>query len=299
MDNVQKAKNAKIVSVFIYSKVDKKILKKLPNVKLITTRSTGYDHIATKACKKKGISVSNVPSYGSNTVAEHTFALILGLSRKLWTAHSNLQKDKFTIDNLRGFDLHGKTIGVIGAGKIGLHVITIARAFGMHVLTTCADPIEEVAELLDFEYVELDELLKKSDIVSLHVPLTRSTKHMINKKTLKQMKKGALLINTARGGIINTRDMIDALESKRLGGVGIDVIEGEAKIKEEKQMLHEEDKREKLSLLAKEKELFGRDNVIFTPHVAFYSEEAITRILSTTVNNIDAFTQKRKVNWVV
>ena len=298
LDNVDKAKNFKIISVFVQSKIDKKILSKLPNLELIAVRSTGVDHIDLKTCKKKKICVSNVPSYGENTVAEHAFALILALSRKLWLARQKLERRDFSIDGMQGFDLYGKTIGVVGGGTIGFHVIKIAKAFGMEVIVNDLHPDTDVEDILDIEFVTIKELLKESDIVTLHVPYNKSTHHMINSRALRLMKKEALLINTSRGGVVDTNALIKALEKKKIGGAGLDVIEGEDLLKEEMEMLDAEEKREKLSDLARDEKLFTRDDVIFTPHIAFYSKEAVERILETTIDNIELFVTGREVNKV-
>ena len=233
-ENIAKAKDSSIISVFIYSQINKELLRKLPKLKLISTRSTGFDHIDLRECKKRGIIVTNVPYYGENTVAEHTFALILTLSRNIHKSYLRTLENDFSIEGLTGFDLKGKTIGIIGAGHIGLHVARIARAFGMHVRAFDIHKDEFLAEVINFKYIDLDTLLKVSDIITLHVPYNKFTHHLINKESFKKMKKGAILINTARGGVVDTDALFDALKSKRLRGAGLDVIEGEALIKEER-----------------------------------------------------------------
>ena len=298
LDNVSKARNFKIISVFTQSRIDKKILSKLPNLKLIATRSTGFDHISLKECKKRRICVSYVPTYGGNTVAEHTFALTLALSRKLWKARQKLERRDFSIDGLQGFDLHGKTIGVIGYGTIGFHVVEIAKAFGMEVIVMDLHPDLDLEEVLGIEFVTLKELLKRSDVVTLHVPYNKSTHHMINWKTLKLMKKDALLINTSRGGVVDTNALIKALEKKKIGGAGLDVIEGEDVLKEEMELLDAKEKMERISELARDERLFRREDIIFTPHIAFYSKEAVERILETTVENIEKFSEGKAINRI-
>lgn len=286
INNVNKAKDADIISIFIYSNIDKKILNKLSKLKMIATRSTGFDHIDTNECKKRGIVVCNVPSYGENTVAEHTFALILSISRNIHKAYIKTLRNDFTIEGLKGFDLKGKTLGVVGAGHIGLHVIRIAKGFGMNVLVNTIHPDPFLAEVLDFKYVSLEELLKNSDIITLHVPYNKSTHHLINKNNIKLIKKGAILINTARGSVVDTEALIEALDKKILAGAGLDVLEGEDLIKEEKQLLYDKKKIEVLGNLVKDHILLSKDNVVFTPHIAFYSQEALERILDTTIDNI-------------
>ncbi|MBI2138059.1 hydroxyacid dehydrogenase [Candidatus Woesearchaeota archaeon] len=297
-ENAGRAKGAAIISIFIYSKISKDILNKLPLLKLIATRSTGYDHIDIGACKKKGITVANVPSYGENTVAEHTFALILSLSRNVHKAYVRSMRQDYSIEGLKGFDLKGKTLGVIGAGKIGLHVIRIAKGFGMEVVAYDAFQNNFLAEVLGFSYVPLGELLKSSDIITLHVPSNNQTNHLINKRNIHTIKKGAILINTSRGSVIESSALLEALDKGTVSGAGLDVIEGEELIKEEKQILHEPKNTKALHQLAKDHLILQKDNVVFTPHIAFYSQEALERILDTTVQTIGSFLKKKKVNQV-
>ena len=298
LKNVGNVRNCEIISVFIYSKINSDILKKLPKLKLIATRSTGFDHIDLKESQKRKITVSNVPFYGENTVAEHTFALILALSRNVHKSYVRTLRGDFTIEGLKGFDLKGKTIGVIGAGRIGLHVIKIAKGFGMEVLAYDINQNKFLAEVLDFEYVCLDELLRKSDIISLHVPATPETHHLINKENIKKIKKGAILINTARGSVVDTEALIEALDKGILAGAGLDVLEGEELIKEEKQLLYDKKKLETLKELVKDHILLAKDNVVYTPHIAFYSQEALERILATTTRNILSFIEGAPENVV-
>jgi len=287
--HLSKIKDTEILSIFIYSKITPKILKKLPKLKLIITRSTGYDHISLSECKKRKIIVCNRPSYGENTVAEHTFALILALSRKLYKTRDKIIKDDFTIEGLQGFDLEGKTLGVLGAGRIGKHVIRIARGFNMKVLVHDLYQDKFLAEQLNFRYVDFKTLLKKSDILTIHVPYTKSNHHLFNNKTFKLMKKGSILINTARGQIVDNTALLKALNSKKLAGAGLDVIEGEDLIKEEKQLLYKPESFEKIKTLLQDNEIIDKENVVFTPHIAFYSKEALERIIHNTIENIKDF----------
>ncbi|MBT3408283.1 hydroxyacid dehydrogenase [Candidatus Woesearchaeota archaeon] len=298
LDNVSKIKNFDIISIFINCKVDKKILRQLPNLKLITTRSTGYDHIDIKECKKRKITVCNVPIYGENTVAEHTFALILSLSRNVHKSYIRSLKCDYSIDGLQGFDLRNKTIGVIGAGHIGHHVIKIAHGFGMDILVNDSHPDNFLLEVFDFKFVKLNELLKKSDIITIHCPLNKNTKHLINKQNMKLVKKGAILINTSRGGIVSTDALIYGLNKKILSGVALDVIEGEQLIKEEKELLHDNTSNLALKELLKDHDLLSRNNVVYTPHIAFYSKEAVERIDNATIENILGFVNKNNINII-
>jgi len=297
-ENIKKAKNADIISVFINSKINKEVIKQFPNLKMISTRSTGFDHIDTKLCRKKKIVVTNVPFYGENTVAEHTFGLILSLSRHIHKSYVRTLKDDFSIDGLTGFDLKGKTLGVIGAGHIGLHVIKIAKGFGMKVLAYDVRKNKFLSEVLGFEYSDLDNLLSHSDIITLHAPLNKYTHHIINKENISKIKKGAILINTARGGLIETEALYSALKKKHIAGAGLDVIEGEEMVREEKQRLYKEKHLKKWKQLVKDYEIFKMDNVVFTPHNAFNSKEAIKRIVDTTITNITSFLKKKPVNVI-
>jgi len=291
--NAVEARNCEIVSVFIYSTINATVLNQLENVRCITTRSTGFDHINTLLCKERGITVLNVPYYGENTVAEHTFALILALSRNVHKSYARGLKKNFSIDGLIGFDLKNKTLGVIGTGHIGLHVIRIAKGFGMHVLAYDIHHDTFLSEILHFNYASFDEVLSKSDIITLHTPYNEHTHHLINDENIQKIKQGALLINTARGGLIENEALIHALDAKILSGAGLDVLEGEEYIKEEQQCLHENCEPSQAHQIEQNKNLLSRDNVVFTPHIGFYSEEALLRILETTADNILQFTLGR------
>jgi D-lactate dehydrogenase len=294
----EELRGLQVLSVFIYSHVTREALDALPELKLIATRSTGFDHIDTEACRKRGIAVSNVPSYGENTVAEHTVALLLMLSRKVHQSVLQLRSGHVDLAELTGFDLQGKTIGVIGAGHIGLHVIRIARGFGMRVLAYDVHRDPFLADLLGFEYANMDRLLAESDIVTLHSPLTENTHHLLGREQFAKMKQGAMIVNTARGGLIDTDAMVDALESGQLGGAGLDVLEGEELIKEEKQLLQHPVDVERLRMAVRNRVLLARDNVVFTPHNAFNSKEALVRILEVTLANLEAFRAGQRANRV-
>lgn len=240
-----------------------------------------------------------MPHYGENTVAEHTFALILSLTRKICKAHERTVRGDFTLDGLRGTDLQGKTIGVVGTGSIGLHVIRIAKGFDMNVIAFDTFKNPKSAKKLGFKYVGFSDLLKKSDIITLHVPYSKPTHHLIDKKSISGMKKGVLLINTARGAIIETSSLVEGLQSGKIGGAGLDVLEEECFIKEEKQVLSRHFLKEcNLKTALQNHILLQQDNVIITPHNAFNSSEALHRILDTTILNIDSFLKKKQVNAV-
>lgn len=292
------AKNAQAVMVFVASRLTAEVLKKMPKLKLVIARSTGFDHIDLKYCQKNGITVCNVPSYGENTVAEHAFALILSLSRNIHKSYLRTIREDYRIEGLKGFDLHGKTIGVVGAGKIGLHLIKMARGFDMNVLAYDVNQDQFLADVLGFKYVSLENLLAQSDIISLHVPNNKFTHHLINRKNIGLIKKGALLINTARGGVVETEALLEALDKKILAGAGLDVVEGENLIMEEKQIAYDKETADEMLSLVKNHILLSKENVIFTPHIAFYSQEALERIMEVSAENVLAFAHGQPKNIV-
>lgn len=305
--NIKTIGDVDVLSPFIYSKVGKDVITALPNLKLITTRSTGFDHIDRSAAKNLKVAVTNVPTYGANTVAEHTFALILSLSRKIHQSYERTSRGNFSLDGLRGFDLRGKTIGVVGCGNIGQHVIRIAKGFGMKVLAFDVHRNAKLSKKLGFKYATLENLLKQSDIVSLHAPYNKHTHHMINRQNIKLMKEGALIINTARGGLIETKALVHALRRKKLAGIGLDVLEEEKYIlKEEAELAsphfaskQKDDITEYLQTIVEGHMLLMSDKVIVTPHNAFNSQEALQRILDTTIENIKDFGAKKKLLNIV
>lgn len=289
----EKAKDAQVISIFVYSNLNKKVFEKLKKVKLITTRSTGFEHIDVKEAKKRKIIVCNVPSYAENTVAEHTFALLLSLSRKVYLYQERRAHNNFSFEDLRGFDLKGKTFGVIGVGHIGKHVIKIAHGFEMSVLACSHNKDKVLSRELNFKYVKLSELLKNSDIVSLHIPYRKENHHLIGKKEFAMMKDGVILLNTARGELVDTDALIKALESKKVAGVGLDVLEGEELLKDEKELVYDPRKHKAIHELAKDHILLAKDNVVFTPHIAFFTNEALRRITDKTIETIKCFAEKK------
>ena len=295
-ENLEKAKDFNIISIFVYSKITKEVLAKLPNLKLIATRSTGFDHIDLLDAKEKKINVCNVPFYGENTVAEHTFALILDLSRKIYLSLERTKKGDFSLDGLRGFDLKGKTLGIVGMGHIGMHVARMAKGFEMNVISYDLKRDTQLPKKIGFEYVSFEDLLKNSDIITLHVPYNKNTHHLINSENISLIKKGSYLINTSRGGLIETTALLKALSEEILAGVGLDVLEEEFFIKEEAQLLSKEfSKIYDLKTALQNNILLRQDNVIITPHNAFNSQEAVQRILDTTVENIKSFLKNKPI----
>ena len=297
-ETLQAATGADVLSVFIYSTLAPGLLRRLPRLRFIATRSTGFDHIDLATCRRRRIAVSNVPSYGENTVAEHTFALILALSRNIHKAYVKTIKGDFSLQGLQGFDLKGKTLGVVGAGHIGMHVIKMAKGFGMEVLVYDVRKNVFLSEVMDFRYAPLETLLRHSDIVSLHLPYLPSTHHLMNREAFRMMKRASLLINTARGGLVDTDALVWALDEGIVGGAGLDVLEGEELVKEERQLLSKDFPKEKLATVLKNHILLHRENVVITPHIAFDSREALQRILETTASNITSFLSGTPVNLI-
>lgn len=283
------AKDAEIVSVFVDSTVDSEVLGKLENVKHIATRSTGFDHIDREVCKERGITVSNVPSYGENTVAEFAFALIIEVSRGVHRAYKDVRETGvFQPDQYMGFDLSGKTLGVIGTGKIGRNSVKIGHGFGMKIRAFDVHPDDAFAKEYDIEYGTLDEVLSGSDIVTLHVPYMDATHHLMNKDTFSKMKKGSYLINTSRGPVVETQALVDALESGQLAGAGLDVLEEEVLMHDDAAILSRDAKaQESWKTILQNHKLIDMPNVIVTPHMAFNTLEARQRILKTTAENIE------------
>ena len=292
-NNIEMAKKYDILSVRIYSKIDKEILDKLPNLKMIATRSTGVDHIDLKECRKRKITVANVPIYGSNTVAEYTFGLILAVAKKIVEAHQAVEDDDFSPEGLTGIDLFGKTIGIIGLGKIGSNVAKIVRGFGMKIIAVDKDPEMKIVKKYKVKLVDLETLLKGADIVTLHVPATEKTYHLINRDNIKLMKKGSILVNTSRGAVVESEAVIWALNKGILRGAGLDVVEEEDKVESMSMVMSRRPTKDDLQDVLSYHMLRDRDDVVFTPHNASNTEEAIERIVKTTIENIKNYCQKK------
>lgn len=288
---ISRAADAEIVSVFVGSPVHASHLAQLPNLKLLTTRSTGFDHIDVAEAKKRGVAVSYVPYYGENTVAEHAFGLLLTLSKRIYAGYDQIREQgDFRWDALQGFDLKGKTIGIIGMGRIGFHAANIARGFGMRVLAYDVAPNEKFAQEGGFSYVSLDDLLTQSDVVTLHVSHNDTSHHLIDATALSKMKAGAVLINTSRGAVVDTQALLASLQSGHLGGACLDVLEEEGVVQDEMQFLLSKDSEEHdLRTVLANHVLVDMPNVIITPHIAFNTKEAVERILETTLDSIEGF----------
>ncbi len=294
--------DSEVISTFVSSAVTAEMIEKLPKLKLIACRSTGFNNIDLAAAEQRGVIVTNVPTYGEYTVAEYSFALLLHLSRAIGPAVQAVQNHKAAEPaKLRGFDLHGKTIGIVGTGKIGQQIARIANGFNMHVVAYDLFPKDELATDFHFTYVGLDELLSNSDIISLHVPYSPENHHFIDESKLRQMRPSAIILNTARGELIDTKALLEALKDKRLAGAGLDVLEGEKLLDtdEELQLLRSDLKPSMLKLDADIHELAKLPNVIITPHNAYNSIEAVDRINQTTCQNIIKFWYGETPNKVV
>jgi D-lactate dehydrogenase len=283
---VEKASEFEVLSVFIYSDLSKKILNKLPKLQLIASRSTGTDHIDRKECEKRGIKVMSVSEYGSVTVAEYAFALMIALSRRIVEANLAVRDGKFSPEGLTGVDLYGKTLGVVGVGKIGREMVKRGKVFGMKVVGVVRKRDKQEEKRLGYEAVLLEDCLARADFLSLHVPSTPETFHMLNKENLAKMKSGSYLINTSRGSVVEIEALLWALDEGILAGVGLDVTEEEAKVDDVGIVIKKRTTKDDLSEIVSYHLLRERPNVIFTPHNAFNTKEAIARIVKTTIDNI-------------
>lgn len=277
------ASGAKAVCVFVNDAVDRRCLEALAEagVKLLALRCTGFNNVDLDAARELGITVTRVPVYSPYAVAEHAVALLLTLNRKTHRAFNRVREQNFSLSGLVGTDLHGKTAGIIGTGKIGRATAQILRGFGMRVLAVDTYPSEEWAQQFGVQYVDVGTLARESDVVSLHVPLTPETKQIIRSETLEMMKPGAILINVSRGRLIDTRALIAALKADKLGGVGLDVYEEEEGIFFEDlsgQVLQDDELARLLSF----------PKVLVTAHQAFLTREALGDIARTTVANLEA-----------
>lgn len=291
-EDIELAKKYDVVSVFVYSKLDKKVLDQLPNLKMVATRSTGIDHIDSQECKKRKIEVFNVPSYGENTVAEYTIALLLAVAKRIVPAHQSVEEGEFSPEGLTGIDIFGKTLGIVGVGRIGQNVIKIAKGLGMKIIAVERRPDPVLAKKLGFKYVSFDECLKQCDVLTFHVPAIPETRHMLNMKNIKLMKPGSILINTSRGKVVKTEAIIYGLANGILWGAGLDVTEDEELVESVAMVSSTRPTKDDLQEVLSYHLLRDRDDVVFTPHNAFNTKEAIGGIIKTTVENINTFCKK-------
>ena len=282
-DTTNLALGFEAVCIFVNDKIDALTIEKLSTigVKLIDLRCAGFNNVAIEAAKNKNIKVTRVPAYSPQAVAEHATALILTLNRKTHKVYNRVRESNFSLDNLIGFNLYGKTVGVIGTGKIGTAFCQIMLGFGCKVL---AYDIAESQKLKDkgVAYTTLDEILKNADIISLHCPLNENTKYLFNRAAFSKIKKGTMLINTSRGGLIETSDAIDALKNGQLGYLGIDVYEQEENLffKDLSESIIQDDLIQRL---------LAFHNVLITPHQGFFTKEALDQIAIITLKNFTDF----------
>jgi D-lactate dehydrogenase len=277
------AKGFNAVCVFVTDTIDKKCVEKLAelDIKLIDLRSAGYNNVDLEAAKKYNIKVLRVPAYSPQAIAEHALAMILTLNRKTHKAYNQVRENNFSLQKLMGFNLFEKTIGVVGTGVIGYIFCNIMLGFGCKIIAFDIKENEGL-KLKGVEYKTFDELLLQSDIISIHCPLSSETKHLFDKKAFDKIKKGAMIINTSRGGIINSEDAIAALKKEQIGYLGLDVYENESNLffKDLSQTVIKDDIFERL---------LSFNNVLITPHQAFYTQEAVTEIAKITIKNFTDF----------
>jgi len=291
-------KKTEVLGIFVDSKVDKKVFAALPKLKLIVTFSTGFDHVNLKEAKKRKIPVCNVPTYGENTVAQHAMALLLTISKKIFTSTKRVKEGIYDYHGLRGFDLKDKTVGIVGTGHIGVYMIKMLSGFDVNITAFDVFPNKELEKKYGFKYVSLNKLLQESDVISLHVPLLPTTKHMINKKNIKKMKKGVVIINTARGGLVDPEALVWGLESGQVAGAGMDVMEEEGILHNPEILLTGKLPAIDIKEGLMEQIIIDHENTIITPHSAFNTTEAIKRIIDTNVDNIQKFTAGETQNDV-
>ncbi len=275
---IRKLKKAEILCGMIYSDFSGELLAKCSNLKMVAVRTVGYNQVDLKWCKKNKIPVANVPDYGSHVIAEHAFALLLSSVRNVLEGVERTKRNKFIWQGLRGTALKGKTLGIIGTGKIGEQVCRIASAgFLMKVIAYDLYPDKNKARKNHFTYVKkLDELWKKADIITLHAPFCPETKHIINAKTIKKMKDGVIIINTARGGLIDTPALVSAVKSGKIAQAAVDVLEHENNIKKDKKILHTK-------------------NILVTPHIAFYADDSMELMFSEAIGSILQYISSKKI----
>lgn len=276
------AEGCQAVCIFVNDNADREVLTELAQigVKIIALRCAGFNNVDLEAAKELGLSVVRVPAYSPEAVAEHTVGLMLTLNRRIHRAYQRTREANFSLEGLIGFNMHGRTVGVIGTGKIGLAVMRILKGFGMHIL--CYDPFKNpAAEELDATYVSLDELYAHSHVITLHCPATPENYHLLNAEAFKKMKDGVMIINTSRGTLIDTQAAIEALKSRKIGALGMDVYENERD-------LFFEDKSNEVILDDVFRRLSSCHNVLLTGHQAFLTEEALTSISDVTLSNIHA-----------
>ncbi len=292
--------DAEVVSPFITSRLDADVIDQLPALRLIATRSAGYDHIDLSACRRRGIAISNVPDYGDATVAEHAFALLLALARNIVDSVEQTRRGGFSMARVRGLELRDKVLAVIGTGRIGRRAVEIGNGFGMRVLAYDRQEDAEAAARLNFEYGGLHAILARADVVTLHVPSSPSTVGLIGEPEFGAMKDGVILINTARGNVVDTEALVRALAMGKVRAAGLDVLPHEPLIREEAEIFRRQTPLAASDLqgLVANHVLLRFPNVLVTPHNAYNTDAALRRIIATTLANIEAFAEGRPANIV-
>jgi D-lactate dehydrogenase len=260
--------DAEIISTFITASFPRSVIEKLPKLRLLCTRSVGYDHIDIDACKEKGITVCNVPDYGSHVIAEHVFALLLATLRHIAEADTKVESGTFDYHGLRGMALKGKTLGILGTGKIGRKVARIAHGFEMKIIACDQCRTVDLEKDFGVEYVQFEELLRNSDILTLHVPATKETEHLFNSEAFAKMKNGVVLVNTARGSLIDSKALLASLKNKKIAYALLDVLE------------HEQN-------FIENEELISHPNVVTTPHIAFYADDSMRAMYEDSIASIE------------
>jgi D-lactate dehydrogenase len=291
--------DAEAIVTSLLSKLGPEVLQRLPALRLIVTQSVGYDHIDLAYCRAHDITVCNIPDYGDYTVAEHAFALLLAVTRRIVAGVEQARLGNFDRRNLRGFELRGKTLGVIGTGRIGMRAIEIAGGFGMEVIAFDLHPNEQRARAMGFRYTALAELLASAHVVTLHVP-ANGPRALLSDPEFALMRPGSVLINTARGSVVDPEALVRALTGGRLAAAGLDVLPMEPAIRDEAQIFRTPtSEATDFRTLVADHALLRLPNVLITPHNAYNTDEALHRIFTSTVSNIEAFARDAPQNVVL
>lgn len=291
--------DAQIISCFTTSRVPNDILEKFKNLELIALRSVGFNHIDIDYCKKNKIFVENTPNYGNMTVAEFALGLLLDVARKVTYSANNLKNSIVDAKCTIGTEIFGKTIGIVGLGAIGSEMARLAHGIGLKILGYDLKENEELKEKYDVQYTDFETLIRNSDFISLHSPLTKENYHLFNKETFELMKPTAFIINTARGELIDTQALYNALSENRIAGAGLDVLESEDTLVDIEYLVDiGRMSPQALQKTVLNNRLMKLDNVIITPHIAYDTNEAINRILNTAISNINAFVEGKIQNNV-
>lgn len=277
---VETCKDATVISCFINTAFPRSIIEQLPHLRLLCTRSVGCDHIDLAACAERGITVCNVPDYGSHVIAEHVFALLLSSLRHISEGDKRVEDGVFDYHGLRGMALKGKTMGIVGTGKIGRKVAKIAYGYEMEILAYDACTTKELEEELHVHYVSLEAVLHQSDIITLHLPATQQTHHMLNAQAFADMKDGVILVNTARGSLIDSKALYDALETGKVSLALLDVLENEENFEQNKNLIH-------------------HPHVVVTPHIAFYADDSMRNMYTDTLMSIQQWIDGKTPDHIV